>query len=140
MISVSRLDVRTALLTLFNFALDFQSNPEEISKVRSQFIGALDDAEVLVVSIKELKLQHPNDVNTKNESDIATEMATILTQSFDRFALTLPMISSSIPEIVEYVEALAYVEDVEDVEIVEIVEDAEIVERAGPTIRAKKVK
>ncbi len=42
--SKSKLDANTAIRTLFDFALDFQSNPQEIAKVRSQFVAALEDA------------------------------------------------------------------------------------------------
>ena len=78
------LDVEAAIAALFDFALDFQSNPEQIAKVRSQFMGAIQDAD------KAIEEQDLEKALSYEHSVVAIASIEILTAALNRFALEVP--------------------------------------------------
>lgn len=78
------LDVEAAIATLFDFALDFQANPEQIAKLRSQFKGALLDAD------KAINEQDLEKALSYEHSVVAIASIEILTATLKRFALPIP--------------------------------------------------
>ncbi len=78
------LDVEAAITALFDFALDFQSNPEQIAKLRSQFIGALQDAD------KAIEERDLGQALSYEHSVVAISATEILTAALNRFALPIP--------------------------------------------------
>lgn len=111
-----KVDIRRAIASLLDFTLDFQSSQEEISKLRSQYVAALDDSKQAIAdkqqavadrdaaiaddkkdeaTIEDLQQQVATlKAELAEQTAIATEATEGLTEILKRFALPVPVVTA----------------------------------------------
>lgn len=115
-----KVDIRRAIASLLDFTLDFQSSQEEISKLRSQYVAALDDSKQAIAdkqqavadrdaaiaddkkdeaTIEDLQQQVATlKAELAEQTAIAAEATEGLTEILKRFALPVPVVTSPVAE------------------------------------------
>lgn len=111
-----KIDIHAAIASLLGFTLDFQSNQEEISKLRSQYLAALDDSKQAITDKQQAitdrdaaitddrqdeatieSLQKENaelKAQLAEQTAIADEATAGLTEILKRFALPVPIVAA----------------------------------------------